>query len=295
MEMTVSPPQWDAGRQTYRLIRQETDRLKEAAEAGTVNAEEKTDSGSGAVTKSENKMQTQTETGDKKEAGIKNETKAGESRVFPARTDVFEAMGSRKEAGIFSRSLSEAVGQPSEDENSDFQLRSKTSEDSVGQLAAQLARAESRVDVLQVSSRAIRALMNLKMAAASCDEKEGKKLAQKIRRMEKLMKRINKKLRHLSQEEVLENQRKQAEKKQDFKKADELSEELKSRKSKRHKEERKYALKEMETDAKEENGEMLSSAATASGAPVPDGVSVPDLAGAAMAAAETGVSLDITV
>ena len=72
MEMTVSPPQWDAGRQTYRLIRQETDRLKEAAEAGTVNAEEKTDSGSGAVTKSENKMQTQTETGDKKEAGIKN-------------------------------------------------------------------------------------------------------------------------------------------------------------------------------------------------------------------------------
>ena len=133
------------------------------------------------------------------------------------------------------------------------------------------------------------------MAAASGDEKEGKKLAQKIRRMEKLMKRINKKLRHLSQEEVLENQRKQAEKKQDFKKADELSEELKSRKSKRHKEERKYALKEMETDAKEENGEMLSSAATASGAPVPDGVSVPDLAGAAMAAAETGVSLDITV
>ena len=243
MNMTVGTRQQDLGRQTYRRIRQETERPEGAAEAG-----------------------------------VKTDAAAG-----------------RRETDIFSRSLSEAVGQPAEDEDSGFQLRSKTSEDSVGQLAAQLARAESRVDVLQVSSRAMRALMNLKMASASCEGEEAKKIAQKIRRMEKLIKRINKKLKHLSQEEVLENQRKQAEKKQDFKKADELAQELQSRKSKRHKDERKYALKEMETDAKEENGEMLAAAAGMSGASMPESVSVPDLAGAAMAAVEIGVSLDITV
>ena len=281
MDMTVRSPQWDAGRQTYRLLRQGTDCLEETDPGGTGKAEEA--AGTGKAAESENGIPNKNETGNK----------AGESRVFPSRTDVFEGTGSRKEEGIFSRSLFEAVGQPSEDEDSGFQLRSKSQEDSVGQLAAQLARAESRVDVLQVSARATRALMNLKIASASCEGEEAKKIAQKIRRMEKLIKRINKKLKHLSQEEVLENQRKQAEKKKDFQKADELLEELKSRKSKRHKEERKYAQKEIETDAKEENGEMLSAAAGSFGAP--DGVSVPDLAGAAMTAAETGVSLDITV
>lgn len=301
MDMTVGLRQQDTGRQAYRLIRRETERLEEAAVTGMKNGavQEEAKTGAGMTVFTENRrgtaVRTKTESRTETKAGTETNsgTKTEESRVFPARTDVFEAMTGRKETGIFSRTLSEAVGQPAEDEDSGFQLRSKTSEDSVGQLAAQLARAESRVDVLQVSSRAMRALMNLKMASASCDEKEAKKIAQKIRRMEKLIKRINKKLKHLNQEEVLENQRKQAEKKQDFKKADELSEELQSRKSKRHKDERKYALKEMETDAKEENGEMMSGIAGAS-APS-DILSVPDLGAAAMTAAETGVSLNITV
>ena len=65
-----------------------------------------------------------------------------------------------------------------------FKVKSSAPDDSVGQLAAMLARAETRIDVQQVASRAIRALTNLKMSAAASEGKDAKKIAQMIKRME---------------------------------------------------------------------------------------------------------------
>ena len=100
----------------------------------------------------------------------------------------------------------------SEGSGSNFNLKSSTPDDSVGQLASMLARAETKMDVLQVYSKAMRALANLKMAGLSSESSDSKKIAQMIKRMEKLIKRIQKKLKHLGKEEQLENQRQKAEK-----------------------------------------------------------------------------------
>ncbi len=87
-------------------------------------------------------------------------------------------------------------------------IRSSAPKDSVGQLASELARSETKLDVLQVLSKATRALASLKMSAYGCEGKEAKKAAQMIRRMEKLIKRIQKKVKQLSKEEQIKLQQK---------------------------------------------------------------------------------------
>ena len=86
-------------------------------------------------------------------------------------------------------------------DRSDFKMQSSAPKDSVGQLASELARSETRLDVLQVLSKATRALASLKMSAYSCEGDDAKKVAQMIKRMEKLIKRIQKKVKQLGTEE----------------------------------------------------------------------------------------------
>lgn len=138
-------------------------------------------------------------------------------------------------------------------------MKSSAPGDSVGQLASMLARAETRIDVQQVSSKAMRALTSLKMSSVASEGKEKEKIARLIRRMEKLIKRINKKLHHLSKEEQLEAQRKQAEKKANQQKEAELRKELQRKRTKRRRDERNYASKEMTQDQKESSQELMDS------------------------------------
>lgn len=138
------------------------------------------------------------------------------------------------------------------------QIKSSAPDDSVGQLAGQLAHAETKVDVLQVSSKAMRALVNLKMSLANADKKDQKKISRMIQRMEKLMKRIQKKLKHLNKEEVLEREQEQAAKKMEQQKEEEIRKELSARRKKRKREERNYAAKEMEEDRKNAAAENFS-------------------------------------
>lgn len=180
----------------------------------------------------------------------------------------------------------------------DSRVKSSSSDDSVGQLAAALANAETRMDVLQVQSKAIRALANLKAASATATGDEKEKIAKQIRRMEKLMKRIQKKLKHLSKEEQLELRRERAVKKQEFKKAEELRKEIQSRRKKRRRDEKRYAMEEIAQDEKESMQNLYASMGSALG-----GVPAAGDAAASFAAAgyggETvaaeGVSLDISV
>ena len=88
-------------------------------------------------------------------------------------------------------------------ENTDsLKISCSIPEDSTGQLAAMLARAETKIAVLDVSSKATRALNSLKMASALAEGDDAKKVAQMIRRMEKLINRIHKKQQHLNKEEM---------------------------------------------------------------------------------------------
>lgn len=149
----------------------------------------------------------------------------------------------------------------SKDNDTDSSSRMKASapKDSVGQLAAELSRAETRLDVQQVMSKAMRALANLKMSAYACEGKDAKKAQQMIKRMEKLVKRIQKKLKHLSKEEQMQNEQKKAEKQQQEQKAKQISEELRSRRRKRKRDEREYAMKELNEDNKAASEELMSS------------------------------------
>lgn len=142
-----------------------------------------------------------------------------------------------------------------------FKINSSVPSDSVGQLASELARAESRIDVLQVSSKATRALLNLKMSAANAEGDDAKKITQMIRRYKKLVKRIQKKLQHLSQEEQLETRRKRAMKQLNFEKEAQIREELKERRSKRHKDEKNYATKQINEDGKNNASEIAAAMA----------------------------------
>lgn len=212
-----------------------------------------------------------------------------------------EALRSKedREAERLLDSLKSLSTSSSKESGSNFKMKASKPEDSVGQLAAMLARAETRIDVQQVASRAIRALTSLKMAQAASEGSDAKKIAQQIKRMEKLIKKIQKKLQHLSKEEQLENQRKRAEKNNELQRAKEIQEELNIRRKKRRRDEKNYANKEMAEDAKESAAELNSglasavSSGTSGGTPV---ASVPDMSGfsADMSMAE-GISIDISV
>lgn len=184
--------------------------------------------------------------------------------------------------------LKKSVSDAKEDSN--FKMKASAPDDSVGQLAAELARAETKIDVQQVLGKATRALANLKMSAYACQGEDAKKALQMIKRMEKLMKKIQKKLKNLSKEEQLENRQKKAEKQNELQKAKQLQEELKSRRKRRHREEREYALKEMGEDQKIAANEMLSAMPKAS---APDLASVYNSTGIDLSS--VGASLDIMV
>lgn len=196
---------------------------------------------------------------------------------------------------LFTRSFNDSFsvfGQPEKSGGSGgFQMKSSTPEDSVGQLAALLAKAESKIDVQQVSSKAMRALASLKMSAMSCEEKDAKKIAQMIRRMKKLIKRIQKKLRQLNKEEALELRRKKAEQKLEVEKEKELREELRGKRTKRRRDEQNYALKEAAEDQRTAVGEAVSGVADAMAASMSA-----DMGGAGGVDTAAGsVALDVTV
>ena len=172
-----------------------------------------------------------------------------------------------------------------------FKVKSSAPDDSVGQLAAMLARAETRIDVQQVASRAIRALTNLKMSAAASEGKDAKKIAQMIKRMEKLIKRIQKKLQHLSKEEQLEIE-------MQTQKAKELQEELTARRKKRRKDEQNYAMKEIAEDGKNAASEAVSdmiSSLSPTSPSVPSGPALDFSSGSADIAMTDAISIDISV
>lgn len=172
-------------------------------------------------------------------------------------TTVDALMEKEEDTDTFLSSL-EALNNQKSDGSDNLNMKSSKPKDSVGQLAAELSRAETRMDVQQVLSKASRALLNLKMSATASEGKDQKKIAQMIKRIEKLIKRINKKLKHLSKEEQLELHRKRAEKQNDTQKESLLRNELKTRRSKRRKEERNYALKELAQDGKNSTQELVS-------------------------------------
>lgn len=165
----------------------------------------------------------------------------------------------QKETASSDTKDSSLISSMEEAGNSDFKMKASAPDDSVGQLAAELARAETKMDVLQVLGKATRALASLKMSAYGCEGKEAKKALQQIRRMEKLIKRIQKKVKNLGKEEELERKQEKAIKKQQEERAKQIREELRSRRRKRHRDEQNYALKELAQDGKEAMNETLSS------------------------------------
>ena len=237
-----------------------------------------------------------------------SESAAGEAagketaeKTEEAKTDVFLSSiknEKEQEEGLFS-SFSTLSASQSAKEAGGFQMRSSSPEDSVGQLAAMLARAETKLDVLQVSGKAMRALVNLKASAATAKGDEAKKLAAKIKRMEKLIKRIEKKLKHLDKEENLERERKRAAEKAEKQKAEQLESELRTRKKKRRRDEKNYADKELAEDEKEASSETLAALSGLGGASAPslDAVSGMEAAvgGDRSAAVPDAASLDVTV
>ncbi len=146
-------------------------------------------------------------------------------------------------------------------ESSNFKVSVSTPDVSVGELATLLTRAETKMDVVQVSSKVMRALANLKMALVLSEGTQKQKIQQLIRRMEKLTKKVTQKMRNLSQEEQLELQRKRAAKQQELERETEIRKEIRRKKNKRHREERNYASKEVEEDRKLAMQETMSAMA----------------------------------
>lgn len=143
-------------------------------------------------------------------------------------------------------------------ESSNFKISVSMPDDSVGQLATELARSESKMDVVQVSSKTMRALANLKMSYVLSEGQDKEKIARMIRRMERLAKKIHKKMRHLTNEEQLELQRKRAEKRQELEREAEIRKELRRRKTKRRREEQNYAAKEVDEDRRQALQDTIS-------------------------------------
>lgn len=184
--------------------------------------------------------------------------------------------------------LSSLLGQAKE--SSGFKVSVSMPDDSVGQLATELARSESKMDVQQISSKAMRALATLKMAYALSEGKDKEKIAQMIRRMQKLTKQIRKKVKNLTKEEQLELQRKHAEERREMEKETEIRKEIAARRKKRRREENNYAAKEVGQDRKEALQETMDAMAagiggsSSAGLPAAPGVSSIAVSSAAIAA-----------
>lgn len=233
-----------------------------------------------------------------RQAGAGNTVYAASSAKAEG-TKSAEKDGVRTQEEILEERLKSLMEQQTSKASSgtDSRVKSSSPDDSVGQLAAALANAETRMDVLQVQSKAIRALANLKASSAMATGEEKEKIAKQIRRMEKLMKRIQKKLKHLAKEEQLELRRQRAEKKQEFKKVEELRKEIQSRRRKRRRDEKRYAMEEIAQDEKESMQNLYASMGSALGGTAA-GDAAPSFAAAGYggeAAAVEGASLDISV
>lgn len=129
-------------------------------------------------------------------------------------------------------------------------IKASLPDDNIGQLASELARGETKFDVLQVSSKAMRAMANIRMAAPLLEGDDKAKAEQMIRRMNRLLKRIRTKTRQLDKEEQLQKRQERAEKRKEEAKARTLSSELRNKRNKRRKEERDYAQKEVHESGK---------------------------------------------
>lgn len=152
-------------------------------------------------------------------------------------TALLEEMKKEHKAGLFQPGSTPNNGTSSK-------IKASVPDDNVGQLAAELANGQTKFDVLQVSSKAMRAMANLRMAGAVSTGKDKEKISQMIRRMNKLIKRIRTKMRQLEKEEQLEKRQEKAEKKKEEQKARALCNELRNKRNKRRREERDYASKE---------------------------------------------------
>lgn len=182
-------------------------------------------------------------------------------------------------------------------------IKASVPSDNIAQLASELANCQTKFDVQQVSSKAMRAMANLRMSGALTEGKDKEKVAQMIRRMQKLLKRVRTKMKNLTKEEELEKRQKRAEEERKEREAREIKNELRSRRNKRHRDERDYAMKEAARGSQEALADsVLPSAgngmsAQTSGA----GVSVPVTAAEAVsvdagaASAAESISLDVTV
>lgn len=165
-------------------------------------------------------------------------------------------------------------------------------DDSTGQLAAELARSETKMNVLQVSSKAMRALGTLKIAYALSEGDDKEKIGRMIRRMQKLTRQIQKKMKNLTKEEQLGLQRKRAQERQEQEKEMEIRKEISKRKRKRRREENNYASREMAQDRKEALQDTLDAIAglgssSAASAAAEGLVSVPGAGGASASSAGT--------
>lgn len=209
----------------------------------------------------------------KEDTTVEEKQEKQEGAINADNTDVFLSSSKEQEENLFSVSLGLSASQSAKD-SSNFQIKSSAPDDSVGQLAAMLARAETKLDVQQVSGKAMRALVNLRASAANASDEDAKKIAAKIRRMEKLMKRIEKKLKHLGKEEQLEIERKRAVEKEQKQKAGQIEDELKTRRKKRRRDEKNYAEKEIAEDQKEASSDILAAFGGANSASLPGSTSV---------------------
>ncbi|MCI8622870.1 MAG: hypothetical protein HFG26_04330 [Provencibacterium sp.] len=158
--------------------------------------------------------------------------------------------------------------------NGGGKVKASAPDDSIGQLASELANARSKLDVSTVSGKAMRAMASLRMSLSFAEGKEKEAIRKMITRMEKLMKRIRAKMKHLTKEEQIERQRAKAEKEQETKKARNLENDLRSRRSKRRRDEHNYARRELTEDWKQSQSGGVSpvpaaSAPAAPAAPVP--------------------------
>ena len=172
-------------------------------------------------------------------------------------------------------------------------IKASVPDDNVGQLAAELANGQTKFDVLQVSSKAMRAMANLRMAGAVSTGKDKEKISQMIRRMNKLIKRIRTKMRQLEKEDQLEKRQEKAEKKKEEQKARALCNELRSKRNKRRREERDYASKEAAGGSGSDTpSPAVSAANTKTPAPVTAGIA--ETAGTTAVPPSVPVSMPIT-
>lgn len=189
--------------------------------------------------------------------------------------------------------------------NGSSKIKASVPDDNVGQLAAELANGQTKFDVLQVSSKAMRAMANLRMAGAVSEGRDKEKINQMIRRMNKLLKRIRIKMRNLEKEEQLEKRQEKAEKRKEEQKARALRSELQHKRNKRRREEQDYARKELTNSGSLEDS-LPAALTSGTGAASPAAeAGMPDLSGTAVSSsvpvsADTAlvpesISVDLTV